>query len=176
MANFWHELSLLDKRLEDQKLSAQIVKLELDENEEVHYSGQGQKYIIGIDGMEERLANGLMNSVENSKLHTDVLTEEEELEQHTELSPMEEKAWKPYYFYFNNCFMIIGLVAYSRVNLAQVTNQIKMKEGDFVEVLYPWKRDVQLLKRMMDSQDSIQKEIIVKEGKDGREEIKISKE
>ena len=32
-----------------------------------------------------------MNSVENSKQHTDVLTEEEELEQKDELLPKEEK-------------------------------------------------------------------------------------
>jgi len=43
------------------------------------------------DGMEERLADGLENSVENSKQHIDVLTEEEELEHQTELLPKEVK-------------------------------------------------------------------------------------
>jgi len=56
----------LEKRLEDQKVSVQVVKLELNENEEVHYSGQGQKDIIRTDGVEERLADSLMNSTENS--------------------------------------------------------------------------------------------------------------
>jgi len=73
----------LEKRLEDQKLSVQIVNLELDENEEVHYSGQGQKDIIKTYGVEERLADSLVNSVKNSKQHTNVLTKEEELEQQT---------------------------------------------------------------------------------------------
>jgi len=41
MENLWHELSLLEKRLEDQKVSVQIVKSELDEKEEVHYRRQG---------------------------------------------------------------------------------------------------------------------------------------
>jgi len=51
-----------------------------------------------------------------------------------------------------------------------------MKEEDSMEEFNPWNRDVQSLKRMMDSQDSIQKEIIVKEGKDEREAIRISEE
>lgn len=40
MANLWHELSLLEKRLENQRVSVQVVKSELNENEEFHYSGQ----------------------------------------------------------------------------------------------------------------------------------------
>jgi len=59
-----------------------------------------------------------------------------------------------------------------------MSNQIKMKEENFVEVFNPWNRDVQLLERMLDNQDSIQKEIIMKEGKDEMEakQVKISKE
>jgi len=43
MTDWWHELSLLEERLEDPKVSVQIVKSELNENEEVHYSEQRQK-------------------------------------------------------------------------------------------------------------------------------------
>jgi len=52
-----------------------------------------------------------MNSFENSNKHTDVLTEVEELEYQAKLLPKEEKAQKPYDFYFSNCFMITGFVA-----------------------------------------------------------------
>lgn len=41
MENLWYELSLLEKRLENQKVSVRVVKSELNENEEVDYSGQG---------------------------------------------------------------------------------------------------------------------------------------
>ena len=53
--------------------------------------------------------------------------------------------------------------------MAQMSSQIKMNVQDFVEVFNPWNRDVQLLERMLESQDSIQKEMIMKEGKDERE-------
>lgn len=49
--------------------------------------------------MEERLADSLVNSVENSKQHTDVLTKEEELEQQTELLQKKENTQKPNDFY-----------------------------------------------------------------------------
>ena len=119
--------------------------------------------------MEERLANNLVNSVENSNQHTDMLTEEKEIEQRTELLPKEDKAHKPYDFYFYNCLVSASLVADVGENLAQMSSQIKMKEEDYVEVFNPWNRDVKLLERMLESQDSIQKEIIMKEGKDERE-------
>ena len=58
-----------------------------------------------------RLADSLMNFVENSKKHTYVLTEVKETKQQTELLPKENKALKPYVFYFNKCFANAGLVA-----------------------------------------------------------------
>jgi len=69
MANLWHELSLLDKRLENQRISVQDVKSELNENEEVHYSGQEQKDIIEVDGVEERLAYSLESPLKNHHTH-----------------------------------------------------------------------------------------------------------
>ena len=39
MGNVWHELRLLEKMLENQKVSVQVVKSKLNENEEVHYIG-----------------------------------------------------------------------------------------------------------------------------------------
>lgn len=125
--------------------------------------------------MEEGLADSLM---EDLNQHTDVLMEKEISEQHTEMFPKEKEALRPYVFYFNNCFVSAGLVVDAGKKLAQMSNQIKMKEENFVEVFNPWNRDVQLLERMLDNQDSIQKEIIMKEGKDEMEakQVKISKE
>ena len=125
----------------------------MHENEEFHYSGQGQKEIIRIDGVEERLVDNLMNSFENSNQHTGVLIEEEKTKQQTELLPKEEKTQKPYVFYFKNCFVSAGLVADAGGILAQMSSQIKMKEEDSMEEFNPWNKDVQLLERMLESQD-----------------------
>ena len=69
--------------------------------------------------------------------------------------------------------MSAGLVADVGGNLAQVSSQVKMVEEDYVEEFNPWNRDVQLLERMLESQDSMQKEIIMREGKDEREEEQV---
>jgi len=55
-----------------------------------------------------------------------------------------------------------------------MSSQVKMEKKDYVEVFNPWNRDVQLLEIMLESQDSMQKETNMKEGKDEREAIKIS--
>ena len=123
----------MEKRIEDQKVSVQVVKSELNENKEVHYNGQGQKDIIRIDGVEKRLANSLMNYTENSNQHTDVLIEEEKKEQQAELLPKKEKAQNPYVFYFNNCFVSAGLVTDVGRNFTHMSSQIKMKEEDSME-------------------------------------------
>ena len=86
--------------------------------EGVHYSEQNQKDIIRVDDVEERLADSLVNSIENSNQHTDVLIEEEESEQHIDVLPKEEKAHKPYDFYFYNCLVSAGLVSDVGENLA----------------------------------------------------------
>ena len=80
--------------------------------------------------------------------------------------PKEEEALRPYVFHFNNCFVSAGFVADARENLAQMSSQIEMEEEDFMENFNPWIRDVQLVERMLDSQDSMQKETNMKEGKD----------
>jgi len=49
-----------------------------------------------------------------------------------------------------------------------MSKQIKMREEDSVEEFNPWNRDAQLLERMLGIHDSIQEEIIMKEGKDDR--------
>lgn len=126
--------------------------------------------------MDERLTDSLMNSFENSNQQTDMLIEEEKTEQHTDVLPKEEEALRPYVFYFNNYFVSAGLVAYVGGNLAQMSSQIKMKEEDSMEEFNPWKRDVKLLQRMMESRNSMQIEIIVKEGKDEREASRTSEE
>lgn len=144
------ELELLEYSLRNSEYDNVIAK------EGVHYSGQGQKDIIEADGMEERLDNSLMNSVGNSNQHTDVLIVEEKSQQHTDVLPKGDKVQKPYDFYFNKCFMNASLVADVGGNLVKMDNQTKMEEEDFMEEFNPWNRDVQLLERMLESQDSVQ--------------------
>ena len=69
--------------------------------------------------------------------------------------------------------MNAGLVVDVGGNLAQMSSQIKMKEEDFVEEFNPWNRDAQSLERMLESHDSVQTEIIMKEGKDERDAVSI---
>ena len=111
------------------KLQVEIIE------EEVHYCEPKQGGILEMDDVEERLIDSLMNYFENSKQHTNVLTEEKEIEQKSELLPKENKALKPYVFYFNKCFVNVGLVAYARENFAQMSSQINMKEEDSIEEL-----------------------------------------
>ena len=114
------ELDLLEYLLGNLKYDSVIAE------EGVHYSGQGQRDIIEADGMEGRLDDSVVNSVGNSNQHTDVLIEEEQAEQRTELLPKEEKAQKPYDFYFNNFFMITCFVA----NKEQ---KLDVAEGDILK-------------------------------------------
>ena len=69
---------------------------------------------------------------------------------------------------FRSRFVSAGLVADAGGNLAQMSSQVKTVEEDSVEEFNPWSIDVQLLERILESQDSMQKEIIMKEGKDKR--------
>lgn len=96
--------------------------------------------------MEERLAENLNISLENSlkrkKQHIDVLTEEKETELETELLPKEDKE---HVFDLNMCFVSVGLVADAGGNLAQMSNQIKMKEEGSMEKFNPWNKDIMLL-------------------------------
>ena len=87
--------------------------------EGVHYSGQEQRDIIRendvegrlTDSLESTLESSLQNSLKRLNQHTDVLIEEEKLEQNTDVFPKEEEALRPYVFYFNNCFVSVGFVA-----------------------------------------------------------------
>ena len=121
--------------------------------EGVHYSGQEQRDIIEADGVEERLAENLESTLENSlkrlNQHTDVLIEEEKSEQHTEILPKEEEALRPYDFYVKNCFFSAGFIANAGENLAQINSQVKMEEEDSVEIFNPWNRDIVLLESML---------------------------
>ena len=58
-------------------------------------------------------------------------------------------------------------------NLAQISNQ--MEEEDSMGEFNPWNRGVQLLERMLEIQDSMQIKITMKENKDEREVVRISK-
>ena len=136
--------------------------------EGVHYSEQGQKNTIMINGVEERLMDNLMNPFESSNQHTDVLTEEKETEQQTELLPKEDKAQNPYVFYFNKCFVSAGLVADAGRDLVQMGSLTKKEEDDSIEEFNPWNKDVELLEKMLNNHHSI-----MKEGKDDREAAKM---
>lgn len=175
------EFELLEYLLESLEYDIVISK------EGVHYSGQEQKDIIEADGVEERLADSLENTLENSlesslenslkrlNHHTHVLIEEETSEQHTEMFPKEEEAWRPYVFNFNNCFVSVGFVVDAGENLSQMSIQVKVEDKDYVEVFNPWNKDIMLLERMLENQDFMQKEIIMKEGKDERAVARIRK-
>ena len=51
--------------------------------------------------------------------------------------------------------MSVGLAVDVGGNLAQMSSEIKNKEEDFVEEFNPWKRDAQLLDRMLESYDLV---------------------
>lgn len=141
--------------------------------EGAHYSGQEQEETIEAEDVDKRISDSLMNSFENSNQHTNVLIEEEKSEQHTDVLPKEKEALRLCVFYFNNYFVSASLVAYAGENLAQMNNQVKTVEEDSMENSNPWNRYVQSLERMLESQDSMQKEIIMKEGKDERVTVRI---
>lgn len=79
-----------------------------------------------------------------------MLIEEEKSEQHTDVLPKEEKAQKPYVFYFNNWLVSVGLVADAGRTLAQMSSQVKMEEKDSMEKFNPWNRDVKLLEIILE--------------------------
>lgn len=67
--------------------------------EGVQYGRQEQEDIVRVDDVEGRLVDNLMSSFETSTEHIDVLTEEKEIEQQTELLPKEDKAQCYRYFW-----------------------------------------------------------------------------
>jgi len=94
-----------------------------------------------------------MNSVENSNEHIDMLTEEEEIEQQTEMLPKKEEAPRPHVFNFNKCFVNAGFVAIAGGDLAHVSSQVKMKEEDFMEEFNPWNKDVKLWEKTLNNHE-----------------------
>ena len=84
---------------------------------EVHYCETKQGDILETDDMEEGLADSL---IENLNQHTNVLMEEEISEQHTEMLPEEKEALSPYVFYFNNCFVSTGFIAYAGEDILNI--------------------------------------------------------
>ena len=58
-------------------------------------------------------------------------------------------------------------VANAGGDLAQLSH-LKIKEGNSMEEFNPWNRNVKMLERVLDSHD-----LIMKEGKEGREATKI---
>ena len=96
MIDLWHELSILEKRLEKQRISVQVVNLELNENEKVHFYEPKQRNILERDDVQERLADSLENYLKNWNQHSDVLIEKKrQLEQHIEMLTEGGKALRP---------------------------------------------------------------------------------
>jgi len=105
LAKCHKEITLLEYLLENSEYDSVITE------EEVHYSEKEKEEINRVDDVEERLLDSLMNSFKNSNQHTDLLIEEKETEQQTELFPKKDKAQRPYVFNFNKYFVSVGLVA-----------------------------------------------------------------
>lgn len=110
MIGLWHELSVLEQRLEVQKISVQNIKTEMNENKEVHFYEPEHRGILGEDDAEERLSDSLKN----------------DWDQHTEILAMGSKALKPYDFYLNKCFVNAGIGTEEHLN--QLSSQMKGEE------------------------------------------------
>lgn len=115
-----------------------------------------------IDGIRGGLVNSLESSLENSlgreNQHTDVLIERGNLEQHTEVLVEGSKALMPYDFCFNKYFVNVGIIAGVEGHLTQLSSQMKEKDENSVEISNPWNEDVMLLERMLNDQNSVEKE------------------
>ena len=106
MTDLWHDLSILEKRLEKQRISVQVVNSELNENEKFHYYELEQRDIPKRDDVEERPADSLENYLKNWNQRTYVLIKEKMSEQQIEMLPKEEETQRSYDF--DDCFMIAG--------------------------------------------------------------------
>lgn len=156
---------------EDGKEVVGIKQFQIEDNQqqvkggEVHYCEPIWEDIIKTDGVEDRLTDSVMNSTENSNQHSHVLTKEKEKTmQQTELLSKENKAQQPCVFNSNNLFLNAFLVADSKGDLAQMNNQMEVKEENYMEEINPWNKEVNFLEKMLNNHDSI-----MKEGKDDRE-------
>jgi len=96
MTGLWHELRVLEQRLEAQRISVQSIKIEMNGNKEV----PEHRGILEEDDVEERLTDSLKN----------------DWDQHTEVLAVGSKALRPYDFYSNKCFVIGYFYDYNHIN------------------------------------------------------------
>jgi len=108
MTGLWHELRVLEQRLEAQRISVQSIKIEMNGNKEV----PEHRGILEEDDVEERLTDSLKN----------------DWDQHTEVLAVGSKALRPYDFYSNKCFVNVGIVAGTGEYLTQSSSQMKGEE------------------------------------------------
>jgi len=102
MTGLWHELWVLEQRLEAQRISVQSIQIEMNENKEV----PEHKGIFEEDDVEERLTDNLKKDWNQ---HVDMLIEKREKTEHQfELLPKGDKAQQPYDFNFNKFFVSAG--------------------------------------------------------------------
>ena len=130
MKYLWHELSILDQRLETQRISVQVIKSELNENEKVHFYEREQRNILEMDDVEERLADSLKNYLKNWNQHINVLIKEKISKQQIEMLPEKEETQRSYDFDFKDYFMIAGTVEKTKECLVQEKKLKQRKEDD----------------------------------------------
>lgn len=106
----WYELSVLEQRIETQRISIQDIKTEMNGNKEV----PEHRGILEADDVEERLTDSLKN----------------DWDQHTEVLAVGNTALRPYDFYSDKCFVNEGIVAGTGEYLTQSSSQMK-GEGVF---------------------------------------------
>lgn len=70
---------------------------------------------------------------------------------------MGSKELRPCDFYFNKCFMNAGVIAGIEEHLTQLSSQLK-EDKNSMEISDPWEEEVMLLERILNSQNSVQKE------------------
>lgn len=61
MTDLWHELNVLEKRLEVQRIRIQNIKAEMNEDKEVYFYEREYRCILGEDDAEDRLIDNLKN-------------------------------------------------------------------------------------------------------------------
>jgi len=118
-------VKMIGKKYEDMKQKVE------DTGEEVHYYEPERGDILGMNDVEERLADNLMNYVENVNQHNVALTKEldKNSEHQIEMLLEKEKVMRPYIFNYDNWCIIAccykDTVAKTKNYLAQRNSQMK---------------------------------------------------
>ena len=155
MPRLWHELSAPEQRKEPSREGVQMVRIEMIEDESIHFYELEQRDILAEDDAEERLAGSLKICLKNWNQNSNVLIEKKrKLGQHTEMLTEEGKDLRYCGFCFNKCLMNADPVD-DGDKLTAWGSQLKEKENS-VEYFQPWNGEIELLESMLNQQDSIQ--------------------